>query len=155
MSKNVKPIPDSYTAITPYLICKDNKAAVDFYQRAFGAEAIVKMDGPGGIVVHAEMKFGNAMVMMGEESPEMGFKSPKLLGGSTVGIVLYVNDCDAVVKTAVDAGAKILRPLKDQFYGDRSATLEDPFGHTWTVSTHKEDLTPQEIGERMKKEFGQ
>jgi len=155
MSKNVKPIPDGYRSITPYLIIRNAKAAVAFYKKAFGAEVVVNMEGPNGAVMHAELKFGDSMVMLAEEMPQMECKGPETFGGTPVGIVFYVNDCDAVVKSAVAAGAKILRPLKDQFYGDRSATLTDPFGHQWTVSTHKEDLTPEQIQERLPKECSQ
>lgn len=149
MAKPVPPIPEGFRSITPYLVVKGVRAALDFYQRAFGAEVVMKIELPGGVIGHAEVKFGDSMVMMGEESPEMGFRGPKSLGGSATGICFYVPDCDAVADRAVKAGAKVLRPMADQFYGDRSATLEDPFGHVWTVSTHKEDLTPEEIRKRM------
>src|SRR5436305_8274179 len=144
----VKPIPDGYHTVTPYLICKDAARAIDFYKSAFGATELLRMDGPGGTVAHAEIKVGNSPIMLSEGCPQMGFRDPHALGGTPVSICLYVEDSDAVTETAIAAGATVLRPITDQFYGDRSATLTDPFGHVWTVATHKEDVTPEECARR-------
>jgi PhnB protein len=154
----VKPVPEGYHTVTPYLIVKGAGKALEFYQKALGATEVMRLAGPGGQVMHAEIKIGDSMIMLADEFPEMGAKSPQTIGGSPVGICLYVNDVDAQFKQALAAGAKEERPVKDQFYGDRSGTLRDPFGHQWTIATHKEDLTPEEIGKRaqewMKKQGG-
>jgi PhnB protein len=144
----VKPIPDGYHTVTPYLIVKDAARAIDYYKEALGAAEIMRFAGPGGKVGHAEIKIGDSTVMLADEFPEMGFRSPQSLGGSPVGICLYVEDVDTRFHQAVAAGATVMRPLADQFYGDRSGTLTDPFGHVWTIATHKEDLTPEEIHRR-------
>jgi PhnB protein len=149
-TKAKKPIPDGYHSVTPYLVCKGAAQALDWYQKALGAEEMVRMPGPGGAIMHAEVRIGDSMVMMADEFPEMGAKSPQTLGGTPVGMCLYVSDCDVVFKRAVDAGAKVERPLQDQFYGDRSGTIVDPFGHKWTISTHIEDVSPEEMEQRMK-----
>ena len=146
----VKPIPDGYHTATPYLIVHDGAAAIDFYKRAFGATALFHMNRPDGKLAHAEIRIGDSPIMLADEVPQMGLKSPRSLGGSPVGIMLYVVDVDARFKQALAAGAKEIRPVVDQFYGDRSGTLEDPFGHHWTISTHKEDLPPEEVERRMK-----
>jgi PhnB protein len=143
-----KPIPDGYHSVTPYLIVSGAAQALEFYQKAFGAKERMRMAGPDGKVMHAEIEIGDSVVMLADEFPAMGAKSPQSIGGSPVGICLYVADVDAVFKQALAAGAKEERPVKDQFYGDRSGTLRDPFGHQWTIATHKEDLTPEEIGRR-------
>ena len=154
----VKPIPEGYHTVTPYLIVKGAGKALEFYQKALGAKEVMRLAGPNGQVMHAEIKIGDSMIMLADEFPEMGAKSPQTIGGSPVGICLYVNDVDAQFKQALAAGAKEERPVKDQFYGDRSGTLRDPFGHQWTIATHKEDLTPEEIGKRaqewMQKQSG-
>jgi len=144
----VKPIPDGYSTVTPYLIVRGGAAALDFYKRAFGAKELFRMDGPDGKLGHAEIQIGNSRIMLADESPQMNARSPKTLGGSPVGIMLYVEDVDSRFSQAVTAGAKVVRPLMDQFYGDRSGTLEDPFGHQWTVATHKEDVPPAELQKR-------
>ena len=149
-TKAKKPIPDGYHSVTPYLVCKGAAQALDWYKKAMGAEETVRMPGPGGAIMHAELRFGDSMVMMADEFPEMGARSPQTLGGTPVGMCLYVNDCDVVFQRAVDAGAKVERPLQDQFYGDRSGTIIDPWGHKWTISTHIEDVSPEEMGQRMK-----
>jgi PhnB protein len=141
----VKPIPDGYHTATPYLIVKNGAAALDFYKKAFGAREIMRLTGPGGSIMHAEIKIGDSPIMLGEECPQWGAKSPETLGGSPVGLCLYVEDVDARYKQAVSAGAKAYRPVQDQFYGDRSGTVIDPYGHQWTIATHKEDLTVEEI----------
>jgi PhnB protein len=145
----VKPIPDGYHTATPYLVIQNAAAAIDFYKKAFGATELMRMPGPGGKVMHAELKFGDSVIMLADESPERGHRSPKALGGTPVSIMLYVNDVDTIYKQAIAAGGKTLQPVQDQFYGDRSGTLVDPFGHTWMVATHKEDVPPQEMEKRM------
>ena len=144
----VKPIPDGYHSLTPYLIIKGAARAIEFYKQAFGATVLMCMDGPDGKVGHAELKIGDSPLMLADEFPEMGARSPQSLGGSPLSLLLYVEDVDTVGPRAVAAGAKILRPMKDQFYGDRSCTVEDPFGHQWTIATHKEDLSPAELQKR-------
>ena len=147
-AKKVKPIPEGYHAITPYLSIAGAAAAIDFYKKAFGAKEKLRMAGPDGKVHHAELKIGDSIVMLADESPQHDFFSPKTRGGTTVGMHLYVKDCDAVVAAAKAAGAKVTRPVQDQFYGDRSGTLVDPFGHTWNVATHKEELSKKEMARR-------
>jgi len=145
---NVKPIPDGYHSVTPYLIVANAAGAIDFYKRIFGATVAVRMDGPGGRVAHAELRIGDSLIMLADEHPEVGARSPQTVGGSPVSFLLYVEQVDAVTQRAADAGAKILRPPKDQFYGDRSATLTDPFGHQWIIATHVEDVSPEELKKR-------
>ena len=144
----VKPIPEGYHSVTPYLIISGAAQALDFYVKALGATEIMRLD-HGGKIGHAEIKIGDSHVMLADEFPEMGAKSPQTLGGTPVGICLYVPNVDALFQQAVAAGAKVERPVQDQFYGDRSGTIIDPFGHKWTISTHTEDLTPEQISERM------
>ena len=144
----VKPIPDGYHSVTPYLIINGAAAALDFYKKAFGAAELFRMDAPGGKIGHAEIKIGDSPIMLADEYPDMGYRGPRSIGGSPVSLMIYVGDADKVFNQALAAGAKVQQPMKDQFYGDRSGTLEDPFGHVWTVATHKEDLTPEEIGRR-------
>ncbi len=145
----VKPIPDGYHSVTPYLITKGAAAAIDFYTVAFGAVEIMRLDMPGGKIGHAELQIGDSRVMLADECPEMDALAPQSPGSAGVSFCLYVEDADAVVARAVEAGATVRRELKDQFYGDRSAVLEDPFGHVWTVATHIEDVSPEEIDRRM------
>lgn len=145
----VKPIPDGYHSVTPYLIIRGAARALDFYTRAFGATEVVRMDGPGGTIGHAEVKIGDSMVMLADESPMADGKSPDALGGTAVQLMIYVDDVDTVFPQALAAGATETRPLKDQFYGDRSGSLKDPFGHCWTIATHKEDVAPDEMERRM------
>ena len=153
MSDNVKAIPDGYEGITPYLICKNAEAAIDFYKRAFGAEEIVRI-GPPGMVGHAEMKIGKAIFMLADEFPQMGAVSPETVGGTPVSLYIYVEDVDGFTEKAITEGLKVLKPVADQFYGDRSGHFEDPFGHHWGFATHKEDLTPEELNERAKAAHG-
>lgn len=141
----VKPIPDGYHSVTPYLIVNGGVAALDFYQRAFGAIEVMRLPTPAGTLGHAEIKIGNSHVMLADEFPEMGAVGPHTVGGTPLTLLIYVEDCDAVFDQAVAAGAKVVRPLADQFYGDRSGMIEDPFGHKWSIATHQEDLTPDEI----------
>jgi PhnB protein len=144
----VKPIPDGYPAVTPYLVVEGGVRAIDFYKQIFGAQERMRMAGPDGRIGHAELQIGDSVIMLADEHPAMGAKAPKAFGGSPVSLMIYVTDVDAVVKNAADAGAKIVRPLENKFYGDRSATIEDPFGHSWTVSTHVEDVSPEEMQKR-------
>jgi PhnB protein len=145
-----KAIPDGYHSVTPYLVVDGAAKGLDFYKRAFGAVELFRMDGPDGKIAHAEMKIGDSPIMLADEHPEMGFRSPTSFGGTAVGLMIYVQDCDKVYNQAVAAGAKVHKPLVDQFYGDRSGSLTDPFGHHWTVATHKEDVSPEEMDRRMK-----
>jgi PhnB protein len=145
----VKPIPEGYHSITPYLIIKGAAKAIDYYKQAFGATELCRMEGPGGCIGHAELKIGDSPIMMADEFPDMGWKSPQTYGGSSVTILVYVPNVDEVFNRAVAAGGKVLKPLKNEFYGDRSGTLADPFGHTWTVATHVEDVPPEEMERRM------
>ena len=146
----VKAIPDGYHSITPYLIVGGAAEAIEFYKQAFGAVEHLRLNSPDGKVAHAEMKIGNSIVMMGESCPEYNTRDPKQLGGTPVGLMIYVEDVDSVFARALSVGGTELRPVQDQFYGDRSGTLTDPFGHQWTISTHKEDLSQEVIVERMK-----
>jgi PhnB protein len=145
----VKAIPDGYNTVTPYLIIKGAAEAIEFYKKAFAATELFRMEGPDGQVMHAEIQIGDSRIMLGDECPEMGFRSPSSLGGSGFGIMLYVEDVDARFKQALAAGAKEARPLENQFYGDRSGTVTDPFGHVWTVATHIEDVSHEECRHRF------
>ena len=145
---DVKPIPEGYNSITPYLVISGAADALEYYKKAFGATELFRMEHQGKIG-HAEMKIGNSPFMLADEHPEIGQKGPKSLGGSPVGLMIYVDDCDTIYRQAIEAGATEVKPLQDQFYGDRSGTLTDPFGHVWTVATHKEDVTPEEMDKRM------
>lgn len=151
----VNPIPEGYHTVTPYLIVTGATAALEFYVKAFGATELMRLPGPDGKVMHAEFKIGDSPIMLADECPEMNAKSPQSYGGSPVSILLYVEDVDTLFKQALDAGSKEMRPVQDQFYGDRMGTLEDPFGHTWTLATHIEDVTPEEITQRMQSAGGQ
>jgi PhnB protein len=144
----VKPIPDGYHTVTPYLIVKDAARALEFYKKAFGATETMRLADPSGRIGHAEIKIGDSSIMLADEFPEMGARSPQTLGGSPVSLCLYVADVDAQASQAVAAGAKVVRPVLDQFYGDRSGTFADPFGHVWTIATHKEDVAPEEMSKR-------
>jgi PhnB protein len=145
----VKPIPEGYHTVTPYLYINGAAKSLEFYKKAFGAIELFRMPGPGGKIGHAEIKIGDSPIMLADEHPEMGARSPDSIGGTAVGIVLYVEDVDALFKQAVAAGAKVERPVQDQFYGDRSGSLIDPFGHKWHLATHKEDVSPEEMQKRM------
>jgi PhnB protein len=144
----VKPIPEGYHTVTPYLIIKGASAAIDYYKKVFGATERMRMDAPGGTIGHAELEIGDSVIMLADEYPDMGHRSPKTLGGSPVSVVLYVQDVDAVFKRAVDAGGKSVRAVENQFYGDRMGTVEDPFGHVWSIGTHVEDVSPEEMARR-------
>jgi PhnB protein len=143
-----KPIPEGYHTATPYLIIKDAAKAIEFYKEAFGAKEMMRMSQPDGRIGHAEIMIGDSPIMLADEFPEMGARSPQSLGGSPVSILLYVDEVDAFAKQAVAAGTKVVRPVKDQFYGDRSGSFEDPFGHQWHIATHVEDVTPEEMHKR-------
>lgn len=145
----VKPIPDGYHSVTPYLIVNDGAGALEFYKKAFGAVETVRMGGPDGKVGHAEIRIGDSHVMLADETPGMGHRSAQSIGATPVSLVLYVEDVDAQFQQAIAAGAKELRPVEDQFYGDRMGTLVDPFGHVWSLGTHKEDVSPEEMDRRM------
>lgn len=144
----VKPIPDGYHSVTAYLTVHDAAGAIDFYTRAFGAVEVMRMDGPDGKIGHAEIKIGNSHVMIGDENPAWGARSAKSIGGSPVQLMVYVDDVDTVFPRAIKEGGKEVQPLKNQFYGDRSGTLTDPYGISWTVSTHVEDVAPDEMARR-------
>ena len=148
MTGKVKPIPEGYHTVTPYLIVKDGARAIEFYKKAFGATELLRMADPGGKIGHAEIKIGDSPIMLADEVPEMGYRSPQAYGGSPVSILLYVEDVDALTSQAIAAGAKVERPVKDQFYGDRSGGVTDPFGHVWYIATHKEDVSPEEMRKR-------
>ena len=144
-----KAVPEGYHTATPYLIVKGAAQAIDFYKRAFDATELFRMDGPEGRIGHAEIKIGDSVIMLADEAPDMGYRSPRSLGGAAVSTMLYVENVDDRFNRAVAAGAKVQRPLADQFYGDRSGTIEDPFGHVWTIATHVEDVPPAEMKRRM------
>lgn len=148
MSDKVKAIPEGYEGATPYLIIKGAAGALEFYKKAFGATELMRIQAPGGTVGHAEIKIGKAIIMLADEFPDMDCKSPQSFGGSPVSMMLYVQDVDAFVSRAVAAGAKLQRPVKNQFYGDRSGSLEDPFGHQWHIATHVEDVPADEMAKR-------
>ena len=148
MTSSVRAIPEGYHSVTLYLAVDDAAAPLEFYKQAFGAAEVMRMPGPDGKVGHAEIRIGDSRIMLADEYPHMGFRNPKAYGGSPVGLHLYVEDVDAVASQAVAVGAKELRPVKDQFYGDRTGSIEDPFGHVWHIATHKEDLSPDELKRR-------
>jgi uncharacterized glyoxalase superfamily protein PhnB len=151
MSKpTVKPIPEGMHSLTPHLVCAGAAEAIEFYKKAFNAVEMMRLPGPGGKLIHASVRIGDSILMLVDEFPEMGAKSPKSLQGSPVTIHLYVEDADAAVAQAVAAGAKVTMPLADAFWGDRYGQLEDPFGHSWSVATHLRDLSPEEIQAAMK-----
>ncbi len=145
---DVKPIPEGYHSLTPYLIIDGAAEAMEFYKKAFNATELFRM-AHGDKIGHAEMKIGDSPFMLGDPQPEMGYKGPKALGGSPISLMIYVDNVDTIFPQAIAAGAVEVKPLQDQFYGDRSGTLTDPFGHVWTVATHKEDVSPEEMEKRL------
>jgi PhnB protein len=145
----VKPIPEGYHSVTPYLIVNGAAKAIEFYKKAFGAQELFRMDGPGGKVMHAEIKIGDSPVMLADEFPERGYRAPMAGEPAPVSLMIYVEDVDKVAAQAIAAGIKTERPVEDQFYGDRSGNFIDPFGHRWTVATHKEEVTREELERRM------
>jgi len=145
----VQAVPTGYAVVTPYLIIRGAARALDFYKKAFGATELMRFPAPGGKIGHAEMKIGEGVVMLADESPEMGHNSPQTLGGTPITLMFYVADVDAQFAKALAAGGVVKQPLKDQFYGDRSGTVTDPFGHIWTIATHVEDVSAEEMQRRM------
>ena len=146
----VKPIPEGYHSVTPYLTVDDAAAAIEFYKKAFGATERGRMEAPDGTIGHAELAIGDSILMLSDQFPQGSTRSPKDLGGTTGSIFMYVGDVDAVVARAIDAGATIAMEVADQFWGDRFGTVRDPFGHLWSVATHIEDVPPDEMAERAK-----
>jgi PhnB protein len=146
-------IPQGYNSVTPYLVIKGAAEAIEYYKNVFGATVVVRMDGPNGTVGHAELQIGDSRIMLADENPAMGqgHISAASVGGSPVSLYVYVPDCDKIIEKAVAGKAKILKPVQDQFYGDRSGFIQDPFGHLWGIATHKEDVSGEEMNERMKK----
>jgi len=147
----VKAIPNGYHSVTPYLIVDGAAGAIDYYTRAFNATELMRFPGPDGRVVHAELQIGNSRIMLGDARPDMGQRDPKSIGGSATGLMIYVEDVDRVFMQAIEAGGNVREAVKDQFYGDRSGSLVDPFGHMWTISTHVEDVTDDEMRRRMER----
>lgn len=148
-TNTTQPIPEGFHSVTPYLVMKNAKAAIEFYVEALDAKIMMCLDAPDGSVAHGELLIGNSYIMLTEENPEMGFVGPETLGGAGVSLMLYVEDVDQTFAQAIAAGCVELRPVIDQFYGDRAGTLKDPYGHVWTIGTHKEDLTEDEVNARM------
>ena len=145
----VKPIPEGYHTITPYLVVKGAAKAIDFYKKAFGATELFRMEGPNNTVAHAELQIGDSRIMMADESPQMGYSAPQSGSHTPIGLMIYVDDVDKVAAQAIAAGMKTERAVEDQFYGDRSGNFVDPFGHRWTIATHKEDVSKEEMDRRM------
>jgi PhnB protein len=145
----VKPIPDGYHSVTPYMIVKGAAKAIDFYKNAFGATELMRFPGPNNTVMHAEIKIGDSVVMLADEHESGPYRSPMAVGGTPISLMVYVEDVDTVFNQAVSLGAKSTREVEDQFYGDRSGNLTDPFGHVWTIATHKEDVSSEEMERRM------
>jgi len=154
MSEKTNPIPEGYKGATPYLCVNGAASAIDFYKQAFGAMETMRITDPSGKIGHAEIKIGEAPIMLADEFPDMGFRSPQAFGGSPVTIHLYVADVDTLFSQAVAAGAKAVEPVEDKFYGDRAGKLEDPFGHVWYIATHKEDVAPEEVQKRAAAMYG-
>jgi PhnB protein len=150
----VKPIPPGYAGVTPYLIIRDADRAIDFYRDIFGATEVMRLNYPDGKIAHAELRIGEGHVMISEEMADHGFRGPLSFGGTPVSFLVYFEDVDAVFARAIAAGAENQRPVDDQFYGDRSGTLVDPFGHVWTLATHKRDMSPEEMQRAMEQAKG-
>lgn len=153
MANEVNPIPKGYEGVTPYLICKNAESAIEFYTRAFGAVELFRIGEPG-MVGHAEMKIGEAIFMMADEHPDLGIFSPTTVGGTPVHFMVYVPDVDAFAEKGIAEGLEVLRPIEDQFYGDRTGQFKDPFGHVWSFATHIEDVTPEEMNARAAAAYG-
>lgn len=149
-----KPVPEGFTTVTPHLVVKNAPEAIEFYKKAFGAQETMRMPGPGGTVMYAELRIGSGVIMMNDEFPEMGARSPLSIGGTAVTITLYVDDADSFMAAAKAAGANETMPVQDMFWGDRYGKCTDPYGHEWAIATHKEDLSPEEIGKRAAEMFG-
>lgn len=154
MSDAVNPVPADYPGATPYLVVRKAAEAIEFYVRVFGAEETVRLQGPDGGVGHAELRIAGGMVMLADEVPEMDIKAPPTIGGSPVGLLLYFANADEVYERALEAGAEVFKPMCDQFYGDRSGTIDDPFGHRWTIAQRIEDLSHQDVKTRFSEMFG-
>lgn len=152
---NVQPIPDGYHSLTPHLTVSDGAAALAFYRDALGAVETFRMEGPPGKIGHAEMRIGDSPFMLADEMKEWGNRSPLTLGGNGTSLYVYVEDVDEMFERAVEAGAKVVKPVENHFYGDRAGTIEDPFGHRWTIGTHVEDVSPEEIERRAKEVMSQ
>ncbi|KIA64999.1 VOC family protein [Nocardia vulneris] len=150
----VKPVPEGYPVVSPGLAIDGAAAAIDFYKHVFGASERMRMPGPDGKVAHCELMFGNSLVMVGDPAEDLDFLDPKRVGGTPVNLYVYVEDADAAFAAAIGAGARELTPMTTQFYGDRSGAFEDPWGHRWTVATHVEDVSPEEMDRRMAEQFG-
>lgn len=146
---NVKPIPDGYHSVTPYLVVKGASGAIDFYKAAFGAKELFRMEGPGNTVAHAELQIGDSRIMLADECPQMGYGAPGGDARTPIGLMIYVEDVDKTAANAIAAGITVERAVEDQFYGDRSGNFVDPFGHRWTIATHKEDVSKEEMDRRM------
>jgi PhnB protein len=144
------PIPEGYHTVTPYLAVENASEAIAFYERAFGAKELVRMPGPDGMIAHAELEIGDSRVMLSDPFPQASTRPPKELGGTSASVFMYVEDVDAVVKQAVDAGATVTMEVEDQFWGDRFGSVSDPFGHSWSIATHVEDVPAEELEERGK-----
>jgi uncharacterized glyoxalase superfamily protein PhnB len=153
MTTQAKPIPEGFHTLTPHIVVRDGSGAIEFYRKAFAAEELMRMPGPGGKLMHAELKIGDSIVMLCDEFPEMGALSPQALDGSPVTLHVYTRDADAAIEKAVSAGATVTMPAQDTFWGDRYGKVQDPFGHHWSIATHQEDLTPEEIGKRAAQAF--
>ena len=151
---DVKPIPDGYPQVIPYLVMDGAAAAIEFYEKVFGAKERMRMDAPEGRIGHAELELGDSLIMLADEVPDMDIRGPKSFGGSPVTISVYVEDVDAVFEAALAAGATSVQPLENQFYGDRNGQFEDPFGHRWSVATHVEDVPPEEMEKRAAQAMG-
>ncbi len=149
----VKPIPDGYHSVTPYLSIRGAADAIEFYKHALGAVELFRLVAPTGDIGHAELRIGDSNIMLADSCDEGAFRNPRSLSGSSVGLHVYVENVDKLFAQAIDAGAKVIKPVHDQFYGDRSGMLEDPFGHIWILATHKEDLSPEEISKRAEALF--
>ena len=147
---SVKPIPEGYHSVTPYLIIRGAADAIEFYKKAFGAVELFRFPAPGGKIGHAEIKVGDSPIMLADEYPDMGYKGPQSIGGSPVSLMIYLEDVDSVFNRAVDAGATVKEAVQDKFYGDRTGTVIDPFGHIWHIATHKEDVSMDEMERRAK-----
>jgi PhnB protein len=153
MTKAVSYLPEGYSTIVPFLIVNNATKAIEFYKDVFEAKEVMRMEGPNNKVAHAELTIGDSKFMLADECPEMSAKSPIAYGGSAVGMQLYVKDVDAVIEQAVKRGAKLIRAIQNQFYGDRSGMIEDPFGHTWHIATHIEDVSQETLKQRMQKMY--
>jgi uncharacterized glyoxalase superfamily protein PhnB len=155
MPNKAQAIPKGYHTVTPSIVVKGAAGAIDFYRKAFGAEELMRFPGPDGSIMHAEIRIGDSVVMLGDEMPEQGGRSPKSIGGTPVSFFVYKENVDAAWKQAVDAGAKTIMPLADQFWGDRTGCLEDPYGHRWWLAQHVQDLTPEEMQRNAEAFFSQ